>query len=195
MAGRHPASVAARLNAAADTYQQVLGLLGTAKTGQAEMMSKEGRETLARLAERLAGMEVAAIAEIEKALAMKRLRPLRYTVSEALCDPKYAQTLQVKVTEFLGTSTRLAVGELFVLRGEYELKGPGITCLVLAGHGRHTGVPADLVSGRGKLELTCEPLKVVPGKDRALDIIMFGPQGELGVRLRIELVNDAVSAE
>jgi len=69
MAKRHPASVAIHLNAAADRYAQVLELLETEDTSEGAMMSKEGREKLARLAESMAAVEARAADEMEKAIA------------------------------------------------------------------------------------------------------------------------------
>jgi len=69
MARRHPAKVGTHLNAAADRYGQVLALLETADTSQTAMMSKEGREKLAGLAERMATVEAKAADEMEKAIA------------------------------------------------------------------------------------------------------------------------------
>lgn len=69
MAKRHPEKVATHLMAAADLYQEVLELLQTADTSAGAMMSKEGREKLAGLAERMATIEASATAELEKALA------------------------------------------------------------------------------------------------------------------------------
>ena len=69
MAARHPEGVAAHLNAAADRYGQVLAELAAADPGGAAMASPDGREKLAKLAERIAAIEAEAIGEMEKGLA------------------------------------------------------------------------------------------------------------------------------
>jgi hypothetical protein len=68
MAKRHPKAVAARLNAAADRYEQVLDHVKRADASHDALMSEAGREKLARLAEGIADLEAQAIAEIEAAL-------------------------------------------------------------------------------------------------------------------------------
>jgi hypothetical protein len=69
MAQRQPEAVAARLNAAADQYQQVLALLDQADTSPEAMAAAEGRERLAQLVARCAGMEAKATGELAQALA------------------------------------------------------------------------------------------------------------------------------
>jgi hypothetical protein len=69
MAKRHPAEVAAHVNAAAARYAEVLELLETADTSKTAMTSKDGREKLAELAERMAAVEAKAAEEMEKAIA------------------------------------------------------------------------------------------------------------------------------
>jgi RNA polymerase sigma factor (sigma-70 family) len=69
MVARRRQAMAHHLNAAADLNQQVLGLLETADTSdQALIESTEGRERLAQLAERIAGLESQAVAELEQAV-------------------------------------------------------------------------------------------------------------------------------
>jgi len=69
MAERHSEKTASHLKAAANSYEKVLGELKRADTSEDALIeSKQGREALARLAERIAALEVQAIAEIEKAL-------------------------------------------------------------------------------------------------------------------------------
>jgi hypothetical protein len=69
MAQRQPEAVAARLNAAADQYQQVLALLDQADTSPEAMAAAEGRERLAQLVARCAGVEAKATGELAQALA------------------------------------------------------------------------------------------------------------------------------
>ena len=57
------------LRAAAGLYRQALGRLRTADTSPAAMGGAAGRETLARLAEDLAALELHAVTELEAALA------------------------------------------------------------------------------------------------------------------------------
>jgi hypothetical protein len=69
MGARHPKEVAHHLNAAADTYQQVLAALGSADTSeQALIESTEDRERLAQLCEQIACLESEAAGELEKAI-------------------------------------------------------------------------------------------------------------------------------
>lgn len=64
MSERCPKRVATHLRAAADTYAQVLAQLETADTSQEAMMSEDGRETLAKLAARIASLEKQAGTEL-----------------------------------------------------------------------------------------------------------------------------------
>jgi len=68
MAERRPAKAATHLRAAADSYAQVASRLEPSDTSEEAMMSRPGREQLARLAESVAQIEAAALREIEAAL-------------------------------------------------------------------------------------------------------------------------------
>ncbi|MFH0965049.1 MAG: M56 family metallopeptidase [Planctomycetota bacterium] len=70
MAKRHSANFAGHLNRAADLYAQVIDELKKADTSEDAMMSKDGREKLAKLVERIAAIEAGAAADLEKALAL-----------------------------------------------------------------------------------------------------------------------------
>jgi beta-lactamase regulating signal transducer with metallopeptidase domain len=68
MAKRHPGEVARHLNAAADRYEDVLAELKKADFTGEKMISKEGREELARFVEGLAVLDAQAVDEIALAL-------------------------------------------------------------------------------------------------------------------------------
>jgi hypothetical protein len=70
MAERHADEVAAHLNAAAALYDQFLEQLNSADTSHDAMMSAEGREKLATLAEGMAETDARASSEILKAIAV-----------------------------------------------------------------------------------------------------------------------------
>jgi hypothetical protein len=69
MAARHPGEPAAHLNAAAELYRTAIAELKTANLRGNAMQTKNGREALALLAEKVAGTEAQAVVEMEKALA------------------------------------------------------------------------------------------------------------------------------
>jgi hypothetical protein len=70
MAERHAQKVRAHVEAAAKLYEDVAAELARADTGQEAMMSAAGREDLARTAQRIAGIEAQAVAELERALGL-----------------------------------------------------------------------------------------------------------------------------
>jgi len=78
---------AEHLNAAAQKYESVLAALGEADTGKAAMKSRQGREKLAKLVERIAELEALAVTEIEKALATEGIKladPINATEQAAI---------------------------------------------------------------------------------------------------------------
>ena len=118
-----------------------------------------------------------------------RVRPLRYSIREGRCDPRYTEELAVSIAEVLGTSLTVATGEQFLVRGEYTLKeGAAVARLMLSGLGRNTGKPAHLSPGSGQFELTTELLEAQPDRELYLDILMADSSGKvLGTRARIVL--------
>jgi len=76
MAKRHPDRLAQHLTTAAGQYRRELALLYGADTSKVALIVRPaGREELAKLVERLAKAETAAVAAIEKALAEMEERP------------------------------------------------------------------------------------------------------------------------
>ncbi len=118
-----------------------------------------------------------------------QVEPLSHRFTEGHCDREYIEALQVSVTEVLGTSAVVAVGEQYLVRGEYRLAEPDIKGIMLSNLGRARGKPCRIPSpGSGSFELTAEILEVQPGKEDVLDILMSGRSGaDLGVRVRIFL--------
>jgi hypothetical protein len=99
-----------------------------------------------------------------------------------------AAGLAITVSEVLGSSPVVAVGEEFVVRGDYVLEGAAVDHLVLSGLGRSGGQPAPLSPGAGAFEATAEILAVEAGKERLLDLVMIAKDGtDLGVHTRIRL--------
>ena len=114
--------------------------------------------------------------------------PLKFSVSEGPCDPKLARDLRIRLSEVTGSSSVVAVGQRFVVRGAYTLDGNAIDHVVLSSLGRSRGQRAPLSPGSATFEATAEILAVEPGRERILDLVMMGKDGsDLGVRARIVL--------
>ncbi|MCK4283865.1 MAG: hypothetical protein KAX44_06080 [Candidatus Brocadiae bacterium] len=117
-----------------------------------------------------------------------QVKPLSHRIAEGHCDREYIEALQVSVTEVLGTSAVVAVGEQYLVRGEYHLAESDIEGIMLSNLGRATGKPCRISPGSAGFELTAEVLEVQPGKEDVLDILMSGRSGaDLGVRIRLFL--------
>ena len=67
MSRRHDGPTCTHLSGAVDGYKEALGVLKTADTSSEAMTSAKGREALAKLAERLAGIEAKAALQLEQA--------------------------------------------------------------------------------------------------------------------------------
>ena len=67
MSRRHDGPTCTHLLGAVDGYKEALGVLKTADTSSEAMTSAKGREALAKLAERLAGIEAKAALQLEQA--------------------------------------------------------------------------------------------------------------------------------
>ncbi|MGD2175610.1 MAG: hypothetical protein PVJ27_09420 [Candidatus Brocadiaceae bacterium] len=117
------------------------------------------------------------------------VRSIPYSVCPGRCGPRYAEELQVAVTEVLGTSAAVRTGEQYLVRGEYELASDSdIARVMLSGLGRNRGKPCPLPAGRGQFELTTELLEAEPDRERYLDILIGTKSGDVvGTRLRIAL--------
>lgn len=115
------------------------------------------------------------------------LRPLRFSTTEAKRDPKYAQALQVKVTEVLGTSPVVAPGEVYAVVGEYTLTEPLIPILCLTNTGESWGFITHITPGTHQFAATANVLKVTPGKDDRLVLHTPGIEADTIPHLSIRL--------
>jgi hypothetical protein len=116
------------------------------------------------------------------------LSPLRYSASDELSDPEYADALVITLTEVSGGSHVVAVGKTYLVRGTYVLNHPEVALLRLACQGRSQGRQSRLSSGSGKFAVTANVLEVVEGQENILDLLMADRAGvDLGLRLRINL--------
>jgi len=117
-----------------------------------------------------------------------RVKPLPHRCLEGPCEREYLDALHVSVTEVLGTSAVVAVGQQYLVRGEYRLAESDIQGIMLSNLGRARGKPCRVSPGSASFELTAEVLEVQPGREDVLDVLMSGRSGaDLGVRVRIVL--------
>ena len=72
MASRHGQTVAGRLRAAADVYDEILKKLATANVGKEALGDAAGREKLAGLVDEMAALEAKAVGQLK--LAVKAMR-------------------------------------------------------------------------------------------------------------------------
>ena len=81
MSRRHDGPTRTHLLLAVDQYRKVLSVLKTADTSSEAMTSAKGREALAKLAERLAGIEAKAALQLEQ--AANSIRPTKNSVQKS----------------------------------------------------------------------------------------------------------------
>ena len=113
---------------------------------------------------------------------------LSFTVEHDPCGPPpdWTRPLKFRVTEVWGTSPRVAVGERYVVRGEYELEGDQPYALSLAVWHRAFGATAHILPGEGLFETSTELLDVAPDWGNQIDVIVGrGSQCVMTTRLVI----------
>lgn len=121
-------------------------------------------------------------------MAHEELIPLKYTLSEEFSDEKCVEALELNIREVLGECPTVAVGKLYVVRGDYVANDRLIGRLCVSCHGRSRGQPTPIWQGSRDFEVTAVPMDVPAGKEKVLDLLVFGQSGnELGVRVRLEL--------
>lgn len=120
----------------------------------------------------------------ESVLEQLTLQRLSYSVSWDYYSRKYADVLQIKITEVFGSSSAAVPGANYLVCGEYVLTGPDSITLRLAAPGTSTGYEAFLPPGSGRFELYCHVQEVVRGGAAVLDILM--PDDKALVRIRLE---------
>jgi len=160
-----------------DSYAQFVGDL-TEQKAHADRVLKPVRAQLTEAAR-----------YIELVLAVDRLRALEFIVTpDVHCDAKYVDALSIEVEEVLGSAPCVAAGELFVVRGVYDLREPVVDSIWLSALGTCTGRMAKTSPGTGRFEITGSMLWTVPGRERTLDIMVHDTEnGYQGIRLRLEL--------
>jgi hypothetical protein len=101
-------------------------------------------------------------------------RPLPFTVNYEHCTPHPAWTrsLQFEVTELWGTSSEVAPGERYVVRGTYVLPGDEPFAVSLAVLGKAFGATAHVPPGRGTFETSTEVLSRTESRTNGLGIVV-----------------------
>ena len=116
------------------------------------------------------------------------LRTLRFTLFEDLCPVELKKSFLVEIRKVRGQEPTVVPGKQYAVRGRYVTQGTAVRTLCLSSHGRSTGKSTDVHEGSGDFEVTAEVLEVTPGREKVLDLLMFGADGkELGVRVRLSL--------
>jgi len=86
--------------------------------------------------------------------------------------PEWLRRLQYEVTEVWGTSARVAVGERYVVRGKYTLKGEEAFAISLAVFNSAFGATACMAPGSWSFETSTEVLELLPNVRRDLGIVV-----------------------
>ena len=125
---------------------------------------------------------------VSELIAKRGLSPLPYTAFEIDIHSSHARDLHIEVTEVLGTSAKMAPGEVYAVRGRYTQEGERVAWLRLSAVGVSRGLQARIGSGSGTFESTSEIDEVVAGRENVLDLTMADEKGsDLGVRMRMIL--------
>jgi len=103
--------------------------------------------------------------------------PIEFTVRGPFCEgptcgnhPDLA-ALQVKVTQVQGTADTVAVGERYVVSGEYELAGSDDFCIGLGVSTKAFGACAFLQPGSGRFDISGEILDLIEDPPNGLGIV------------------------
>lgn len=103
----------------------------------------------------------------------KACRPLRHSVSRgASCRGDFRERLELAVTEFLGTSAEVNVGEKYIIRGRYRLTGQDAVSLGAVISGRSRGRWVELAPGSGSFAVWTEVLEVPEGPSRHIGLMV-----------------------
>ncbi|MHB0935223.1 MAG: hypothetical protein ACYDCO_20400 [Armatimonadota bacterium] len=101
------------------------------------------------------------------------LPPLQFSVEPGDLPPKFAQALQVRVTEVFGTAPEVEYGCNYLVSGDYLLLEPVVETMVLATSGRMTGYHQPLSPGPHSFALYGHAWEMNEADVRTLSIRIF----------------------
>lgn len=100
-------------------------------------------------------------------------RPLQHSASQsASCRADFRERLQLTVTEFLGTSPDVNVGEKYIIKGCYRLSGPDAVSLGAVISGTSRGCWVELAPGSGSFAVWTEVIEVPEGPSRYIGLMV-----------------------
>lgn len=103
-------------------------------------------------------------------------RKLGFKVGPPSCGDRCTYTpLQFEVTEVWGTSPKVAVGERYVVEGDYRLAGNEACEVSLAVFESAFGATAYLAPGTGRFSTSTEILRLIDDPPNAIGVVV-GPQ-------------------
>ena len=109
---------------------------------------------------------------------MRELKPLRFSVIEGDRDPKYANALEVNVSEVLGTSPVIRPGDIYLVSGEYTIAKPIVPYVGLGNNGTSWGFTTCLSEGAHQFAAGANIVAVNPGKEDTLYLHTPGLEGD-----------------
>lgn len=115
-----------------------------------------------------------------------------FTIEPGNVPSKFAQALQVRVTEVFGTAPEVDYGCNYLVSGEYLLLEPLLDAMVLATAGRMTGYHQSLSPGQHPFSLYGHALEMNEMDVHTLSIRIFDGEDSYAV-LYIRLQDDAES--
>jgi len=105
-------------------------------------------------------------------------RPIPFTVRGPFCSDTECAThpdltaLRFQIKEVYGTSSRAAIGERYVVRGEYELPGTDLYSISVAVFTKAFGAGAYLQPGTARFEVSTEILALADRPPNGLGIVV-----------------------
>jgi predicted transcriptional regulator len=112
------------------------------------------------------------------------MRRLQYSIADQEGCP---ESLQIRIREVIGTSPVIAIGETYMVSGEYTLAEPTIAALALSCDSTSTGFRQSLGAGTHDFGVSAKVRKMTPGKESTLRLnLMDGArQATVCVEVRI----------